>query len=304
MRLTAPFLLLVICLASCAGRSRWPDFRTQVYPEPMVSSVDPLPPGIERLYPPGPEEVIIRRLADPVQVKAAGQHAAYQLRYFDKRRRENSGTWVFVAPGGRAEVLWPTSGSRIVMFDQNTGIVGSSSRGEPNFIFREMERAVLDLTPGDQVELAGGAILTAESGPWLIERQRFEILRVRNQSKIPGEIAYRNEVFNLGPGETLDLPLLTSGGSPVPEMPGTMAYQGPGFRLQAYGNVTVSDIEGGLQVTGNGEHEFAGLGIRLRLAEGELAQFSGMGLSEVTEATSAEHETKTELTPLDAVDPD
>ncbi len=41
----------------------------------------PLPPGVERDYPPGPEEVIIRRLADPVQVKPAGQHAAYYLRY-------------------------------------------------------------------------------------------------------------------------------------------------------------------------------------------------------------------------------
>jgi hypothetical protein len=241
----------------------------------MESTVTPLPPGVEDDYPPGPEEVLVRRLADPVQLKPAGQHAAFPLRYFDKRRRANSGAWIFSAAGGRAEILWPSTGTTVMLFDSCTGIVGSPSRGEPNFMFREVERAVLQLTQGDQVELLGGALLTAESGPWVVERRRFGIIRVMNQTKLPGEIAYRNEVFVLGPGEAVDLPLLESGGAPIPEVPGTKIYPGPGFELKVFGEVTVSELDGGLQVTGVGEHEIEGLGIRLHLDEGELAQLTG-----------------------------
>lgn len=243
----------------------------------MISDVEPLPPGVEKDYPPGPEEVIVRRLADPVQIKPAGQHAAYYLRYFDKRRRANSGAWVFCAPGGRAEVLWPTTGTTAVVYDSCTAIIGSPSRGEPNLILRAVDRAVLNLNPGDQVELLGGALLTADSGPWVIDRQRFDILRVRNQSKVPGEVAYRNVVFVLGPGETVDLPLLNSGGAPIAEVPGSQIYEGPGFDLKVYGEVEVSQLANGLQVKGSGEHEIEGLGIRLQLDEGELAQLTGLG---------------------------
>lgn len=281
MRSPGPTLLLATLVggffASCAGTSRWPDFRTQQYPKPMASTVEPLPPGVERNHPPGPEEVIIRRLADPVQLQPAGQSSTYQLRYFDKRRRANSGAWVFSAPGGRAEILWPTSGSTAVLFDQCTVIVGSPSRGEPNLMFREVERAVLDIREAGQVELIGGTMLSAASGPWLLERQRFDILRVRNQSKEPGEIAYRNEVFILGPGEAVDLPQLNSGGAPIPEVPGSMVFDGPGFDMKVYGDVTVSELQDGLQVSGRGEHEIEALGIRLHLDEGELAQFTGFG---------------------------
>jgi|GEM_PF-756217 len=282
MRLPRPHVFLgaltALLAASCAGRQRWPAFRTQEWPEPMEATVDPLPPGVERNWPPGPEEVIVRRLADPVQLKPPGQHAAIQLRYFDKRRRVNSGAWVFCAPGGRAEVLWPTTGTTVVMYDDCTGIVGSPSRGEPTFLFREVDRAVLDLNEGDQIELLGGALLTASSGPWLIDRQRFEILRVKNQTKVPGEVAYRNEVFLLGPGETVDLPLLDDGGAPIPEVPGTLVHPGPGFDLKVYGEVAVAELENGLQVQGSGEHEIEGLGIRLHLDEGEVAQLTGLGL--------------------------
>jgi hypothetical protein len=243
----------------------------------MESSVDPLPAGVEGKYPPGPEEVIIRRLADPVQLKHAGQHAAFQLRYFDKRRRMNAGAWVFCSPGGKAEVLWPTSGSTVILFDRCTGIVGSPSRGEPNFMFREIERAVLNLKPGDQVEILGGALLTAGSGPWVLERRLFEILRVKNQSKTSGEVAYRDEVFELGPGETLDLPLLSAGGAPIPEVPGTREVQGPGFDLKVFGDVEVEPVAGGLRMIGSGEHEIQGLGVRLHLDRGESARLTGLG---------------------------
>ena len=238
----------------------------------------PLPPGVEESYPPGPEEVIIRRLADPVQLQEAGQHAAFRLRYFDKRRRANSGSWLYCEPGGRAEVLWPESGSTLTLYDRCTGIVGSPSRGEPNFMFREIQRAVLNPNPGDQIELLGGALITAETGPWVLQRRSFEILRIKNQSKITGQVAYRDELFQLAPGETLDLPLLSGGGAPIAEVPGTEIVEGPGFDVSIFGDVAVSELEGGLELSGgSAEHEISGLGVRLHLAPGETARLLGLG---------------------------
>jgi len=267
--------VLVILCASCAGRNRWPNFPTQKYPAPMPSAVDPLPPGAEQSYPPGPEEVVVARLADPVKLMPAGQHSAFPLRFFDKRRRANAGAWVFSSPGGRAEVIWP-NGSTAVLFDRCTGIVGSPSRGEPNLILREIDRVVLELNQGDQIELLGGAILAADSGPWVIFRKPFEILRVKNQSKKGGEVAYRDEVFEIGAGETIDLPLLSSGGTPIPETPGTREVAGPGFLVEVYGKVDAEEVPGGVRLTTSGEHEISGLGVRVHLDRGEVATLSGL----------------------------
>lgn len=276
LRLLRPAGVLVLALlASCAGRSRWPRFSTQQYPGPMEAAVDPLPPGTEKSWPPGPEEVVIHRLADPVQLRPAGEAAAFPLRFFDKRRRTNSGAWVFSAAGGRAQVLWP-SGSSAVLFDRCTAIVGSPSRGEPNLILREIERVVLNLTTGDQVELLGGAQLAANSGPWLVERRLFEILRVKNQSKESGEVSYRDEVFTLSAGETLDLPLLSAGGRPIPETPNATRVLGPGFEVEVVGGVEAESLASGVRLVGRGEHEISGLGIRLHLDEGEQALLGGL----------------------------
>jgi len=265
---------LLLC-AACAGRSRWPSFSTQQYPEPMPSAVQPLPPGAEEDYPPGPEEVVISRLADPVQLMPAGQHAAFPLRFFDKRRRANAGAWVFSAAGGRAEVLWP-NGSSAVLFDRCTAIVGSPSRGEPNLVLRAIDRVVLELSAGDQIELLGGALLAADSGPWVVFRKPFGILRVKNQSKRTGEVAFRDGVFEIGAGETIDLPLLTSGGAPIAETPGSRTVAGPGFLVELYGEVEAEEVLGGVRLTTGGEHEIGGLGVRVHLDEGEVATLSGL----------------------------
>lgn len=276
----------LMCLASCAGRSRWPNFSTQQYPGPMTQEVVPLPPGAAESYPPGPEEVVVTRLADPVQLLPAGQSAAFPLRFFDKRRRANAGAWVFCAPGGKAEVLWP-DGTSLVMTDRCTGIIGSPSRGEPDFILRDIERVVFNLKTGDQVELLGGALLSAQSGPWVVDRRLFEILRVRNQSKVPGEVSYRDKVFLIEPGQTIDLPLLSAGGHPIPETPGAEEVAGPGFEVSVYGDVQVAEVADGVRLTANGEHEISGLGVRLHLAEGETAVLGGLGRSGPDEAKNA-----------------
>ncbi|MCB9916175.1 MAG: hypothetical protein H6828_13690 [Planctomycetes bacterium] len=271
-----PALALALLAAGCAGRSRWPDFSTQQYPRPMRNAVSPLPPGAEVNHPPGPEEVVIGRLADPVQLQPAGESAAFPLRFFDKRRRANAGAWVYSAAGGRAEILWP-SGTTVVLFDHCTAIVGSPSRGEPELYLLDVQRALLNLTEGDQVELTGGARLAADSGPWLVERRLFDILRVKNQSKETGEVSYRDEVFQLLPGETVDLPLLSAGGRPIPERPGADHVPGPGFEVEVYGDVDSTLVENGVRLEVGGEHEISALGVRLHLQEGERATFSGLG---------------------------
>lgn len=272
-----PVLIALTCglLASCAGRNRWPNFSTQQYPRPMEATVDPLPPGAEREYPPGPEEVIVGRLADPVQLQPAGESAAFPLRFFDKRRRANAGAWVFSSAGGRAEILWP-SGTTAVLFDRCAAVIGSPSRGEPDLILRAIERVVLNLTPGDQVELLGGARLAADSGPWLIEHRLFDILRVKNQSKVPGEVAYREQVFVLAAGETVDLPLLDAGGAPIPPRPGAEHMAGPGFEVEYYGRVEATPLQRGVRLEGQGWHELRALGVHVHLQPGERATFSGL----------------------------
>lgn len=281
-------LLLLALLSGCAGRNRWPAFSTQQYPEPMPAPTEPLGPGAEAAHPPGPEEVVVRRLADPVQLQEAGQHAAFRLRYFDKRRRTSAGSWIYCEPGGRAEVLWPESGSTVMLFDSSVGIVGSPTRGEANFLFRELQRAVLELNPGDQVELLGGAVLTAESGPWVLQRRSFDILRIKNQSKIEGQLAFRDAVFVLAPGDTLDLPLLSAGGTPVAPVPGEVTLAGPGFDVALFGEVEAADIPGGFELRGvTTDHEIAGLGVRLHLGPGEVARLQGLEAAALEQAAEA-----------------
>ena len=103
--------------------------RTQRFPEPMQATVDPLPPGTQDLYPEGPEEALVIRHADPVQIRPAGLSSSFPLPFYDKQARVNSGSWVFSGAGGRVEVLWPTSSS-LVLFGKCTGVIGSPSSSE------------------------------------------------------------------------------------------------------------------------------------------------------------------------------
>jgi|LWDU01.1.fsa_nt_gi hypothetical protein len=255
----------------------------------MVSAVTPLPPGAEAAYPPGPEEVLVARLADPVQLQPAGEPSPSPLRFFDKRRRANAGAWVFSAAGGRAEILWP-NGTQVLLYDNCVAIVGSPSRGEPNLIMRALDRMVLNLSSGDQIQLVGGAQLAADSGPWLVERQLFDILRVKNQSKEAGQVAFREEVFSLAPGETIDLALLSAGGRPIRQAPGQESFDGPGFAVELAGAAKAHAVVGGVRVDVTGEHAISGLGVHLALAPGESATFSGLarGASAAIPAVTSE----------------
>ncbi len=269
-------LALGLVLGSCQARDRWPVIATQRWPGPMGASQSPLPPGVDGLYAPGIEEVLVLRHADPVQVQPAGQPAPFPLAFYDKRRRVNSGTWIYSAPNGRAEVLWP-AGSSLILFGRCTGIVGSPARGEPQFLFQEVEVASLHPRAGERYQLLGGAVLEAPEGPIRLERRENGVLRIHSQAKLPAEIVYREETFVLDPGHVLDLPVLDVTGRPAPSLAGATLLAGAGFEVAVQGEAEAAAQDGGVSVLGRGEHELRALGVRVRLEPGERALFSGLG---------------------------
>ena len=104
---------LALALSLAPGCVWWRD--AQRWPGPMRATVEPLPPGDLAYHPPGPEEVSLIRHADQVQVRPAGALQGHPLSFYDKKVRLKAGGAAIVAPGGRAEILWP-EGSSIVLF--------------------------------------------------------------------------------------------------------------------------------------------------------------------------------------------
>jgi hypothetical protein len=274
-RLVAAVLVSATC-AGCSTYGRWPFWSTQLHPEPMVASNNPLPPGAQLLYPEGPEEVLIVRHADPVRVRPAGRTGGYPLAFHSKTARLHAGSSVSVAPGGRAEVLWD-DGTSIVLSDRGFGLVGSPSRGEPLFTFLEIDRVWIDLKGEEQIELVGGSRLSASRGPIVLDRVRQDVVRVKNQSKVAARIAFREDVVDLEPGQAVDLPLLSAGGRPAKSATSGDAALGPGFTVQASGSVQTDADGSRVRVVAVGEHEIRGLGVRVRLDRGEEVEFAGFG---------------------------
>lgn len=242
---------------------------TQRYPGPMVAAVDPLPPGTTTQYPAGPEEVLVLRIADPVHVRRPGQAASFPLYFYRKQARMNAGSWVFCGAGGRAEVILGGDAS-VHFLGHGSGVVGSPSRDEPMFFLRDLETVVIYFPDnGHQVRLPGGAILDAEKGPFVIERENEEILRVRNRSKRMGRLAYLDEQFQLSPGDVIDLPILDGGVAPREEDPGFQTQTDVDRQLSFRGDVVLVPQGKGVRIRATGENEVLGHGLRLRLEKGQ-----------------------------------
>lgn len=262
----APLLVL-----ACAGCAAW----TQVWPPPMQTVREPLAPD-PHPHAPGPEEVTVVRHADPVQLRRAGTVAGFPLFFYDKSTRANAGASVIVSAGGRAEVLWP-SGTSVMMFDQGVGWVGSPSRGEPLFEFQDVANASLQLSPGDRVSLVGGAILSGESGPITLERGREQELTVRNQTKLNVTISYREEMIILSPGQSVMLPIVSSGTGPIQIDPDRKRIAGPGFGVWTLGPVRTLEDPGRVSLAADGDASVSALGVNVKLAPGSSATFGSLG---------------------------
>ncbi len=283
-RAIAALACLCVC-ASCVN------FTTQRWPKPMRAAGRDLPPGDQALHPAGPEEVTLLRHADPVSYRPAETLSGIPMAFYDKTRRLTAGGSVVVAPGGLAEIVWP-DGSSISLSSYGIGWVTSPSRGEPLFEFQEVTRARISLRKAGAVRLVGGAILRGASGPYHLERQVDDTLRVHNQSKGLLFVEFREAQFELGPGQALDLPLLGVGGAPVDSEAGFRRASTP-IALDLRGDLQVLEDPNGSIVVRSGiapdepgleglqdEREIRTQGVRIRLEAGEQARlkpFLGRG---------------------------
>jgi len=251
---------------------------SQLWAPPIESTVDPLPPGAMTRWVEGPEEVTVVRHASPVKVRPASLRGGIPLPFYEKTQRVRAGSGVIVDAGGRAEVVW-TTGTSILINGPAVGVVGSPSRGEEVFRFEDLGRARLYLTSGDQVRLVGGAHLVGSSGPYLLERVRDEIIRVRNQSKEPLRVAFRTADFEIGPGQQVELPLVSTGGEPIAGFESYRTITGPGFGVDVRGTVERLPGDGAVRLRAEGEHAVEGLGVRIELGAGEEAELSDLAPS-------------------------
>lgn len=272
-------LRLCVLALACAPLPGCLWYSGQTWPGPMEISDGELPPGDSQEHPPGPEEVSVLRHSDPVRVRPAGALTGYPLAFFRKRARLTAGGSLVVAPGGRAEILWP-SGSSVLLFGAAVAWIGSPTRGDAIVSFQELVSARFDLMPGDRVELLGGAVLAGDSGPYMVDRHSAEVLRVRNQSDGVVSVAFRDETFDLDPGQSIRLPLLSTGGSPESLDTSFQRFGGPGFNVQWRGPLQVESGPGGVVASAlddpPGERKVRGLGVVVRLDPGSRATFRSL----------------------------
>lgn len=254
--------------------------QTQRFPGRLTPVVDPLPDGTTALFEPGPEEVLIVRHADSVTVRAAGASAGRPLEFHDKRARLSAGAWVQTGPSGMAEVIF-ASGARLELSGAASGAVGSESRREPLFRLREVTRASFTTEESAQLELPGGARLATDSGPFVFERVAERTLRVRNRSIGMGRIAFRDQIFELAPGEVIDLAEPPSGTAPIQRDPGFRLLPTDYAPIEIRGEVEILAAESGARLRAVGAHEIAAHGLVLRLDPGDEVLIEGIGAPRV-----------------------
>lgn len=267
--LTAALLLLGL-LASC---------RTQLVPKPMLTPIYPVPAGAGADVTPGLEEILVIRHADPVQVQHHGTNTGFPLTLYRKRDRARAGTWVYCGAGGRAELLWISSGSHAVFFDEGVCLLAEPSRGEPLMYLYQVSKARLNLAPDDRVRLPGGSVLAGTTelteAEYLLEHIRPEILRVTNFSDGPALIYFRDTEIVLASGERVDLPLLELGSLPFEPNANPVLMSSSGFTVSA--SEGLQAIPGGDGLAWRGVGSVQGLGVKVILDEAGEVVFDGLG---------------------------
>ncbi|NOT30458.1 MAG: hypothetical protein HOP15_08430, partial [Planctomycetes bacterium] len=189
---------------------------------------------------------------------------------------------------------WSRPATSLALFDEGRVTLGDPGRDEPLLRFHSLTRALLVLTPEDRVELVGGALLAGDpletTGPILLESLRASLLRITNQSQRSATLACRDQRLELGPGESLDLPLLARGCAPAEEDAEPQRFEVSGIALAFHGRVERHDELGreraGVTLSALEPARVLALGVDVRLETGGTARFSG--LSQVSEARPAD----------------
>jgi hypothetical protein len=245
---------------------------TQRHPKPMGGPED-LPPGAANLFAVGPEEALVVRHSDPVQVRRPGEVSSFPMHFYDKTLRVNAGSWVQSGAGGKVEVLFPGD-TTLTLTGRGTAVLGSTSRGEPVALFLELDQARISLGPGEYVRLLGGAVLSGESGPYVVHHLRGDILLVANRSSKGMQLAFREERMTLAPGEVVHLPLLEAGCGPIEVDPAFERLSGPRFDVNISGALQLTRVAPtAVELLAEGPHEVRAFGLVLRLDEGDRVRF-------------------------------
>jgi hypothetical protein len=229
--------------------------------------------------PRGPARITVQRNSDPVWVRRPGERGDVPLPFYRKRERVSTGTRVRTGAGGRAEILWSPDATSLVLFDEGRVTLGDPERDEPVMRLHSLTRAVLVLTPEDRVVLTGGARLSGDpletTGPVLLELTNSSMLRVTNQSKGMLSIAFREQLLELGPGESADLPPLAGGAEPTRGVEPSR-LEASGIPLAYEGELEHEAAGAGLRVCALSPCRIEALGVELRLAAEETVVFSGL----------------------------
>ncbi len=267
-------LLAGACLAGCQGLRGG-----QRAPAPMpLREADDLPPPD-----PAPGEgptTLVTRHADPVEVRRPGALDVFPLRFWDKTLPVAAGSEVHTRGGGRAELSWEGDATTVVLSDAGALRVGDPQEGEPLVRFLDVTHARMTLTPEDVIGLPGGAELRGDdetvAGPFVLRRVSYELVRLTNQSRRNGLLRYRDVAVELGPGETVDLPLVGGGSAPLGDGREPSALERGGLRLAVVGAVEALAGERTAQVDAVEDARLEALGVQVSLRAGERATFSSM----------------------------
>ena len=272
LRLPVSVVVLATGLSGCF-------LDTQKYPGMLTPQSNPLPDGAKSAFGRGAEEAFVIRHSDPVRVRIAETNSVYDLSFYEKRTLIPAGSWVFAGPEGYAEVLLPGD-PQVALHGRGTGVVGSESRREPVFTLLDVTAASVSFGETGQVELPGGAILEASSGPFSVETIHDRLIRVRNRSNQVGRVDYRDEVIRLEPSETVELALLSDFSTPFEVDPSTRAIESSAGRIALRGEVEVLSSGAGTVLRATGTSEVEGLGLRLQLRPGDEVRLESLGAAD------------------------
>lgn len=261
-----------LALLACAGCLAYPQRISGPLALPAEEVGEPAGPGAAT--------VTVQRDSDPVWLRMPGERGFYPVPYYRKRERIPVGAQVRTGAGGRAEILWSPDATAVVLFDEGRATLGDPERDQPTLRFQDVTHALLVLTPEDRVELPGGSVLAGDpaenTGPVFLEMQPGSLLRLTNQSKRLAGVLFREERLEVGPGESIDLPLLPGGAGPSVEGSELSRFETAGIPVAFVGEVERTDEPLGVSLRALGRARILALGVETRLEPQGTARFSGL----------------------------